>query len=341
MTRCPALLTLCATAVLSAPPDALAAHDRGVPIRPSGPASAAYVPGQLTQFWRIRAVHPRRRAVIAVTLWAGPPRQFGVVIEGGEGAAPRVGHFAMLPSTDASRARGGVRLAMPGAAVSQLTRDGDGWRLLVKSPEADADIRLTRPAAGIAAGPWRLQVQSDGRPAIVRWATPAPLARARVRVRTPGGLTEFSGGQGYLDHTWGSVDLEQRAWHHWDLAQIATGPRSAVVLHGLNNSDELSGPGSIDGVFRGVLVRVSPRGTTACRPQVARRRWISSLDHWTFALRTRARCGGETTVFDAPRVGFPVLQGEPGVYWRRVGNLTRDPRVRRSSGTADHLVWDY
>jgi hypothetical protein len=325
-------LGMCVVVLASASP-VYGAHDRGVPFVPARPRDAAHVAGATTEFWRVRAVGPRSRAVVSVVLWSSPdPYVLVRWSDPGRG----VEASETLGASAVRRRPAGVRLVGPAGPVATLERAPGGWRLAASSPTLRLNLRLERPVRGVTAGPWRLGPER-GRAAALRWSSPAVIARARGRVSWGGRTSKVRQGRGYLDHSWGRLDLERRSWQYWDLAQLATGRRSGVVLHGLDRMDEVSGPGSADAVFRGVLTRVAPHGTTSCRPRVVRRRWTYGLDDSAFALRMRASCGGRSFVFDTPRDGF--FSSEDGDYWRRMTTLALGRR--RGVGTFDHFVWTF
>jgi hypothetical protein len=317
-----------AVIALAAAASGVAGHDRPVPVEVRAHAGDGFAQRARTQFWRIHAADARGERVVTVAIWATPkPHVIIDVFNPRLDAAYQGRTGAQLWGTRARPSRHGTELLGTDGALAKLERGPRGWRFDAQGPGAAVDIRLEPIARGVRAGPWRLARQGDeARPAVVHWATPAPLARVRVRVRTPEGLTAFRSTRGYLDHTWGSVDLDQEAWDDWALVQMWAGGRSTVV-HGLINSWDLSGSASREAMFRAVLVRASRRRTSVCEPFV---QWHSFPSPGS--PRVRARCSGRWIVISSPaRRRSPYFGGEQTNFWKRDQSFAR--YVRRPHGT--------
>ena len=309
---------------------ASAAHDHPIAVVVGGHAGARFEPGPRTQFWRVRVVAPRKRVAVTATVWAAP--ELAATVTAIDPRLPDGGHFLWFGAKSRSARPGGVRLGGSGALVD-LVRTRAGWRLDVRAGEVRAHFRLTNPAPGVRAGPWLVQRQEDRRRGRLYWATPAPSARASVRVTSESGTTRLKGADGYLDRTWGSLDLEQNSWSGWTFAQLVFGPRRAAIVHGVNNPDEIHGPHSADATLRPVVVRVSGGRVRACRGRVDR------YGPWPMP-HMRARCGGRATWFlIRRRNGLWALGRDTwGLYWCRSTSAIHG-RKKRGFGTWDGFSW--
>jgi hypothetical protein len=105
------------------------------------------------------------------------------------------------------------------------------------------------------------------------------------------------GWRGSLEHRWGTISRNWRAWDHAGTALAHTRGRSAWMLQGINRRDYLTGAGARDAFWLGLLVRVTPRRTSYCRPRVVRRGWSVSLDGPVAVRTISASCGGRRVRF--------------------------------------------
>jgi hypothetical protein len=185
---------------------------------------------------------------------------------------------------------------------SALGRVGIRWTaraltLDVAGDEAVGKVRLRRLRRGPAALGWRLGTaqREDGPvPVTLNWAAPVATATARGTVTLPGGAPlELRGWRASYEHGWGSIGLSEPTWNFWD-QYVMHGRRagSAWLLHGLNRTDTVTGPGARDGQWLGVLARVGPRGLRICRARIHRRGWQHDLDGTAWPARLRASCRG-------------------------------------------------
>ena len=310
-----------------------AAHDRVIPSVVGGHDGATFARGKTTQFWRIRASDRTGARMVAVTIWAAPVVRAHVEVFDARWRVPQPWHGGSLYATRATRRRGGVAMRAPQDQSLTLRRARRRWELRVRTPVVTANIRLRPIAPGVIAGPWRFASrQEERRRPTAWWATPAPRARVRVHVRSEDWTTSFRSRRGYLDRTWGSLDLNQRAWSRWSLAQVWAG-RKAFALPMLTDTADHSGPASQDPMTRAVLVKASPRGTTVCPAEVA---WVLYLPYEKPGIR--GRCGRtRLVVARAMRRRGQVLSlgGEQDSYWERSTDFLRRTTFPYGAGTLD------
>jgi hypothetical protein len=331
--------TVVVAAALAPAAPAKAAHDHAVPAVAGGHDGATFVRGKTTQVWRIRASDKTGDRMVAVTIWAAPVIRAHVEVFDARWPVPQPWHGGSLYTTEpARRRRGGVALTGPSDQSLTLRRVRRRWELRVRSPEVAAKIRLTPIAPGAMAGPWRFEArQEDGRRPKAWWATPAPLARARVYVRSEDWTTSFRSRRGYLDRTWGSLALDQGAYSRWALAQLWAG-RKAFALPMLGDSADVSGPAAHDPITRAILVKASRRGTTVCPAQVA---WVLYLPYDEPGIR--GRCGRSRLVLvrTMRRRGQVLgLGAEEETYWERETDFLRRMKFPYGSGTLDFLFYN-
>jgi hypothetical protein len=151
------------------------------------------------------------------------------------------------------------------------------------------------------------------------WSTPVATSRATGTVRIGDRTVELRGWRGSLEHRWGTISRQWRAWDHLGAALVHARAGSAWMLQGLNRRDLLTGAGARDAFWLGLLVHVTPARTTFCRPRIVRRRWLVSLDGPLAVTSIRASCAGH-------RVRFRRLSGDI-VLGSEFGELGEDARA--------------
>jgi hypothetical protein len=174
-----------------------------------------------------------------------------------------------------------------------LRRVHGGWRLRVDGPRGKANVFLGRARPGVTARRWRLgQASSGDGPVHLSWSTPVATSRASGEVRAADRSARVDGWRGTVEHRWGFFRHEFDVWNY-ETTAVAHGARSrAWVLHGLtHNAPPPNSDAEIDARWLGVLVRVTPRGTSWCRPRIVRRVWGISNARRIAAKRTVASCG--------------------------------------------------
>ena len=158
-------------------------------------------------------------------------------------------------------------------------RPGGG---LVVNHRRESYAQRSSGRPGVTAGPWRLGRQPVYDPEPTRWERASMTWSALVLAgRVEGWVAwddvryDVSGWQAYLDHTWGRFRDHDGAWDHWDRAVSHRGRGESWLLQGLETrpGGGVLDPRPDDRRWRGVLVHVTPRSITSCRPTIRRSGW--------------------------------------------------------------------
>jgi hypothetical protein len=273
-----------------------AAASSAPPVRPARASDAATrpFPASYTEWWRLHAVDPSSGRWLIVRVQTFPtPTLEAVVFDG------KTSHGSYHPML----ARGRTLLD-----VADLRRVRGGWHLSLSYPTSKAELTLTgRP--GITVGPWRLGRQPvnqtpapDFENASFRWSALVPAGRLDGWVDLDLFRLNVRGWRGYLDHTWGKLELEQPTYDHWDFAASHPRPGESWVLQGLEPRPGGSRRNPITGndrLWTGVLLHATPQGTTWCRPRVRRTGWFMAANGFDgpFPDRVTAACGRRKITF--------------------------------------------
>jgi hypothetical protein len=264
-----ALLLAVATA------DTASALAPGAPrhVRTARPADEQPRAGAPAEDWTLELVDPRSKAYAALRVFRDP--------------------------NDGRRARLELRRGKDGFTDDYIvyppaiSHSGRAWTIRFSSETSDGEIRLKGARAGVTAQRWGLGREAGfAEHVTMSWATPVATARATGHIRMGTQTVDIGGWRGSLEHRWGTY---ARSWHAWDHAGtglIHTRGGSAWMLLGLNRRDYLTGAGARDAFWLGLLVRVTARGTSFCRPRIVRRRWLVSIDGPVAVERVTASCGG-------------------------------------------------
>ena len=264
-----ALLLAVATA------DTASALAPGAPrhVRTARPADEQPRAGAPAEDWTLELVDPRSKAYAALRVFRDP--------------------------NDGRRARLELRRGKDGFTDDYIvyppaiSHSGRAWTIRFSSETSDGEIRLKGARAGVTAQRWGLGREAGfAEHVTMSWATPVATARATGHIRMGTQTVDIGGWRGSLEHRWGTY---ARSWHAWDHAGtglVHTGGGSAWMLFGLNRRDYLTGAGARDAFWLGLLVRVTARGTSFCRPRIVRRPWLVSIDGPVAVERVTASCGG-------------------------------------------------
>ena len=264
-----ALLLAVATA------DTASALAPGAPrhVRTARPADEQPRAGAPAEDWTLELVDPRSKAYAALRVFRDP--------------------------NDGRRARLELRRGKDGFTDDYIvyppaiSHSGRAWTIRFSSETSDGEIRLKGARAGVTAQRWGLGREAGfAEHVTMSWATPVATARATGHIRMGTQTVDIGGWRGSLEHRWGTY---ARSWHAWDHAGtglVHTRGGSAWMLFGLNRRDYLTGAGARDALWLGLLVRVTARGTSFCRPRIVRRRWLVSIDGPVAVERVTASCGG-------------------------------------------------
>jgi len=264
-----ALLLAVATA------DTASALAPGAPrhVRTARPADEQPRAGAPAEDWTLELVDPRSKAYAALRVFRDP--------------------------NDGRRARLELRRGKDGFTDDYIvyppaiSHSGRAWTIRFSSETSDGEIRLKGARAGVTAQRWGLGREAGfAEHVTMSWATPVVTARATGHIRMGTQTVDIGGWRGSLEHRWGTY---ARSWHAWDHAGtglVHTRGGSAWMLFGLNRRDYLTGAGARDALWLGLLVRVTARGTSFCRPRIVRRRWLVSIDGPVAVERVTASCGG-------------------------------------------------
>jgi hypothetical protein len=273
---------------------AAGAAPRGAPsaLRTAQPADHAAHPGALTEWWALRAVHPRGRGILEVRALregglAGV-RVAGII----DGAAFDTG-FGLSTIVAGRRRLAGLAGTDTGVVVDLRRR---ALLLSLAGPTAGGQLRARGTRRGPAAFGWRLgaAVRDTGlAPATVNWTVPVATSSLSGALLLDGTRAlRLRRWRASYEHGWGGLLLSDGQWKMWD-QYVVHGRRADEVwlVNGLNRVDTITGPGARDAQWLGALSHVDGSRVRVCRPRVHRRGWIISLHHDPLPSRLRAACG--------------------------------------------------
>jgi hypothetical protein len=275
---------------------AVAALPTGAPreLRTSRPADALPHPGALLEEWSLQLVDPRSQGRMAVRVKRSYDEGSGAdVVMFADGLATTE-ELSVMPA-----ARGALVWRGPDGEL-RLTRRGAGWHLRFSFTRTSGEITLRRARPGVTARLWRLGQEAwlvDRTNASLSWAAPIGTSFASGRVRIGDRELRLRRWRGSLEHRWGHLSDEWRAWEYLGTGVVHTRGGGAWIVHGMNRGDFLTGAGARDAFWLGVMAHVGARGTTFCRPRIARRRWAVSINGPFFVEVLRASCGGRRIAF--------------------------------------------
>jgi hypothetical protein len=293
---------ICAVVLAVLLADPSAALQPGAPrnVRTARAVDANARAGALMEDWTLELVDPRSRAQVALRIFRSPDE--------GSGARFDINHGGRTISTDDI------------TSMPVITSHGRAWAISVSSPSSDGLIRLTRASPGVTAQRWRLGREAGfAEQVTMSWSTPVATSRVTGRVRIGDKTVRLDGWRGSLEHRWGTISRQWRAWDHLGAALVHARAGSAWMLQGVNRRDLLTGAGARDAFWLGLLVHVTRTRTTFCRPRIVRRRWLVSLDGPLAVTSVRASCAGQ-------RVHFRRLAGDI-VLGSEFGELGEDSRA--------------
>jgi hypothetical protein len=274
---------------------AAGAAPRGAPseLRVARPADHAAHPAALSEWWTVRAVDPGGEGMLEVR----------ILREGGLASVRVVGEtaggqfntgFGLSTIVAGKRRLVGLAGTESGVVVEAVRT---GLVVHIAGPTVSGQLRLRKTRRGPAALGWRLGTAARDRgPASVTLAWTAPVATSSLR----GALLldgvrgiELRRLRGSYEHGWGDLLLGDGQWQSWD-QYVVHGRRAdqAWLVHGVNRTDTVTGPGARDAQWLAVMARVDRNGVRVCRPRVHRRRWITTADFEAYPTRLRAACGG-------------------------------------------------
>jgi hypothetical protein len=317
--------TLAIWALAAAP--ALAALP-GAPthVRVARPADVLPRSGARFEEWTVQLVDPRSRASLTFRVLRSADGNDARLLLFDRGRAIPV----ELGAYPARGRRTAWRLARGTAA---LVRRGRTWRLRVDDPGATVRIALRQALPGVRAERWRLGREAGQGALTMTWSTPVATSRASGSVRTSFGSRRLRGWRASIEHRWGFFGREWSAWDFETTAASHGRGRSAVILHGVDRTDFITGPGARDAFWLGLLVRATPRGTTWCRPRIKRTGWLVTIDGPAAAGRTVARCGRRRVTF---RRTAESIEYRHGITWQentaRARSSPRGAAWLRSAG---------
>jgi hypothetical protein len=302
-----AIAALALAAVAAAPAAALAP---GTPrhVRTARSADAGARPGALSEDWTVELVDPRSKAYVALRVFRNPDEGRGARLE---------------------LSRGGDGLVADDIAFApEISRSGGAWTVRFASAGSDGEIRLRRALPGVTAHRWGLGREAGyAEHVTMSWATPVATARVSGHVRVGTRTVDLDGWRGSLEHRLGRYSRNLHAWDHAGTALVHTRGGSAWMLLGVNRRDFLTGAGARDAFWLGLLVRVTPGGTSFCHPRIVRRRWLVGIDGPSAVASFRASCGRRRIRFT--RIKDTALPGNS------FGELGDESRARaRPAGAA-------
>jgi hypothetical protein len=277
-------------------------------VRTARPNDAQARAAALMEDWTLELVDPRSRAQVALRIFRSPDE--------GSGARFDINH-------------GGRTLSTDDIAYSPAIRHrGRAWTVRFSSPTSEGAIRLGRARPGVTAQRWRLGREAGFAERVtMSWSAPVATSRVSGSVRIGDKTVDLRGWRGSLEHRWGTLSRQWHVWEHLGAALVHTRGGSAWMLEGVNRRDFLTGAGARDAFWLGLLVHVTPSGTSFCRPRIVRRRWLYSLDGFLAVTNFRASCGGRTVRFH--RIPDTTILGA------EFGELGEDARASaRPSGAA-------
>jgi hypothetical protein len=289
-----------------------------LPLRGARVADAAPRDGEVwAEWWRLHGIEPRtgRYFTIEIQTRGVPPIELRMVLldtrtfTGGSGADQLVKRGEGMDILD----------------VASLRRSGNAWRMVVNHRVGKARLTI-RGRAGVTVGPWRLGRQPvyDTDPARwerawMSWSALIPAGRVDGWVAWGDVRFDVTGWHAYLDHTWGRFRDHDEAWDHWDKAVSHRAPGESWVLQGLEPGPGFGAidPRPDDRLWRGVLLHVTPRGITSCRPTVRRSGWASTNSGPTNPSTVAATCRGRTITFRRWNA-HPLLADRSGLIEHRI-----------------------
>jgi hypothetical protein len=289
-----AIVLAAAAGLLVAAPAAAAAVPRGAPseLRTARPADHVAHPGAWSEWWTLRAVHPRGRGRIEVRILR-EANLMGVRVLGDVADGPVDTGLGLTAIVAGKRRLVGLGPEKTGIVVEPARA---GLIVNVAGSTIAGRLRLRDARRGPAAFGWRLGTGvRDSGPTPVTLAWTVPVATSSISGTLVVGGTrriELRRWRASYEHGWGGLVFFD-PWETWD-QYVVHGRRAgeAWLVHGLNRVDTVSGPGARDAQWLGVLARVDRRGVRVCRPRVHRRRWNTTVDAQIWAGRLRAACGG-------------------------------------------------
>ena len=287
---------MASVAAVSLAGPASAATPPGSPaVRVARAADHAAHPAALREWWTLRLLDPRSKAMLELHVERDPD---------GSGLEVRRRDADGVPVTPAVRGIGGPVSAtarelavegQQGRATIALRARGATVRASGEALAGTVELTAARPgpaALGMDLGPGRFNRQLVPRVSL-SWAMPIARATARGTLTVAGTSVRVDGWRATHEHGWGQLILEDDAHDLWDTWTVHDG-RETVVAFGINRQDTITGPGARDAMWLDVLARAGPRGTRVCRPAIHRTGWLydAFFDGPVFARRLDARCRG-------------------------------------------------
>jgi hypothetical protein len=271
-------LAAAALLALTAAVAAVASHALRQESRLARPTDTVRQPPPRTEWWYVHAIDPATARTVIVTFFTAPVPAIGGYLY----TETQMTNWS-AGTTQRPHAGRGVRLAEGGVHYDDARRV---WIADEKLNGYEIHLKLWRARPGVSIGPFRFG-QEDG-----NWAVPAATSRADGWIVTPAARRiVVRNWRGYLEHAWGSWDLETTSYRGWEWAAIHEAPGTAWLLGGINR---------LDGTFIGVLTRVTPKRTTRCIPSLRRERW-KVVDGLRLPQTVSATCGGRTVTFHVVR----------------------------------------
>ena len=302
---------------------AVAPAAEGVPVRAARVGDAAPRGDTVwEEWWRLHGIEPRTG------------RYFIIEIQTRGVPELRMSLLDPVPFTGAS---GADQLVERGNGtlldVASLTRTAEGWSMVVNHRRGKARLTISgRP--GVTAGPWRLGSQPVGdtdpgrwERGSMSWSALVPAGRVDGQVAWDDVHYDVAGWHAYLDHTWGRFRNVDSAWDHWDRAVSHRGRGESWLLQGLEPrpGGKVVDPRPDDKLWRGILVHVTPRAITSCRPTIRRSGWDYVPAGATNPSIVRATCNGRTITFRRWNAAFRqlMLHDRSGFIEHRINFIRR------------------
>jgi hypothetical protein len=264
-------------------------------------------PDALTEWWTLRAVNPDGRGALELRILREPgsagARVLGTDLAGG--------FNDVVGLTDVSADRG--RLEGTGGPVRvQVRPQRSALDIDVEGPMLTGSLKVRQARRGPAALGWRLGTAvraGNNRPSPITlaWTVPVATGSADGTIQLGTRQVRLRRWRVSYEHGWGSLLLSDDQWDAWD-QYVVHGRRAdeAWLVHGLNRSDTVTGPGARDAQWLGVLARVDRSGVDVCRPRIHRRRWHVTADFEFVPGRLRASCRGRRfEARDRSLISFP------------------------------------
>jgi hypothetical protein len=312
---------------------AAGAAPRGAPseLRVARPADHVAHPAALSEWWTVRALDPGGRGMLEVRIL----REGGLAsvrVVGKDAAGQFDTGFGLGTIVAGNRRLVGIAGPKSGVVVEAAKR---GLVVSIAGPTVAGQLRLRKTRRGPAAFGWRLGTAARDRgPAAVTLAWTAPVATSSLGgALLLGGVRglELRRWRGSYEHGWGDLLFRDEEWQAWDQYVVhGRGAGEVWLMHGVNRTDTVTGPGARDAQWLGVLARVDRAGVRVCRPRVQRRRWLTTAEFETYPGRLRAACGG---------LRFAARDG-PGIFLDYVDHFEAHAVTtgrRGARGVAVHL----